>query len=292
MLTTKEDKYKTILKNTRFYKNKLPEVDEYVLTFIKGFQHMGIDCSINEYKTDAFMSFKDASSSKKLRNIRKEVIKGRNYILVVTKVDRTKGFIDVEKRSIDKEIEKKYTDLINFYQRIFNIFVKTYVFNNLECSQEDVYAFLENTLWKQNAKQIKDNMITIHTCPKEIKNKYNLNSYDIGDTIIDNITKIVPEPKCKITVQLKINSLALDAISDIKDTLGELVKITGHEFKITSAPIYTCEFIDDFKSSDHLDSLNIRFNAESGEIGKFIKNYKKDNLYIQNIETGVTLVEV
>ena len=75
---------------------------------------MGIDCSINEYKTDAFMSFKDASSSKKLRNIRKEVIKGRNYILVVTKVDRTKGFIDVEKRSIDKEIEKKYTDLINY----------------------------------------------------------------------------------------------------------------------------------------------------------------------------------
>ena len=112
MSITKESKYKQLLKSTRFYKNKLPEINEYVYTFIKGYQDMGIDCFINEYKADAFMSFRDASSSKKLRNIRKEVIKSRSYILLVTKVDKEKGFIDVEKRSIDLKDEKKYIDLI------------------------------------------------------------------------------------------------------------------------------------------------------------------------------------
>ena len=83
MSLTKEEKYKQIIHSTRFYKNKLPELNEYVMVFIKGFQDMGIDCYVNEYKSDAFMSFKDASSSKKLRNIRKQVVKNRNYILII-----------------------------------------------------------------------------------------------------------------------------------------------------------------------------------------------------------------
>ena len=132
MSITKESKYKQLLKSTRFYKNKLPEINEYVYTFIKGYQDMGIDCFINEYKADAFMSFRDASSSKKLRNIRKEVIKSRSYILLVTKVDKEKGFIDVEKRSIDLKDEKKYIDLINFYQKVFSVFLKLFIFNNIE----------------------------------------------------------------------------------------------------------------------------------------------------------------
>ena len=68
------------------------------------------------------MSYKDASSSKKLRNIKKEITKNKNYILITSSVDYEKNFIDVEKRSIDKKDESEYNSLIVFYQKVFNIF--------------------------------------------------------------------------------------------------------------------------------------------------------------------------
>ena len=176
MSITKEGKYKQILKSTRFYKKKLPDINEFIYTYVKGYQDMGINCYINEYKAEAFMSFRDASSSKKLRNIRKDVIKSRNYILMVTKVDKHKGFIDVEKRSIDSEDEKKYIDLINFYQKVFIVFIKSFVFNKIDCSQEDVYDFLEKTLWKQDPKNIRENLYLIHNSKDKVKDDYGLNN--------------------------------------------------------------------------------------------------------------------
>ena len=52
------------------------------------------------------MSFKDASSSRKLRVIRREVHKNKKYILTAIKVD-AENFIDVEKRNIDENEHKK-----------------------------------------------------------------------------------------------------------------------------------------------------------------------------------------
>ena len=49
MSITKEGKYKQILKSTRFYKKKLPDINEFIYTYVKGYQDMGIDCYINEY---------------------------------------------------------------------------------------------------------------------------------------------------------------------------------------------------------------------------------------------------
>ncbi len=288
MSISKEDKYKIILNKTRFYKNELPTIDEYLLVHIKEYQPMGISCFINEYKKDAFMSFKDASSSKKLKNIRKEVTKGNNYILITTKVDNNKGFIDVEKRSIDDKDEKYYTNLINFYQRIFNVFLKSFVFDNLNCSQSDVYNFLDNTLWKENPKNIKDIMLQIHSNPKLVKDKYNLNN-TIGNKIINSLCKLIPSPKCKINITLKINSLSISAINDIKECINELSHLVGHNFIATSAPLYTCEFIDDYKNIDLYNSSLINKN---GKVSQFINNLSKDNLYAKIVSMSAELVEI
>lgn len=288
MSVTKEEKYKKIINSTRFYKKIIPDINEVVLVYIKGYQDMGIDCFINEYKTNAFMSFADASSSKKLRNIRKQVIKNRSYILITTKINSDKGFIDVEKRSIDKDQELEYTNLINFYQKVFTFFVKAYVFNNIDCSQEDVYTFLDNTLWKQDSKKIKENMYKIHTDPELVKEQYNLYG-DLGESIFKNLIETIPEPKCSVVLKLQINSLALDAVGDIKIATDELSEITGKPFKVTSTPLYTCEFKSDYKD---LESLTELFHLDHGEVAKYINNISMDKLYIKTVESNVKLIEV
>ena len=288
MSLTKEEKYKQIINSTRFYKNKFPDINEFVLVYIKGYHDMGIDCFINEYKTEAFMSFADASSSKKLRNIRKQVIKNRSYILIITKINLEKGFIDVEKRSIDKEQELEYTNLINFYQKVFTFFVKAYVFDNIDCSQEDVYNFLDSTLWAQDSKKIKENMYKIHTSPELVKEQYNLYG-DLGESIFKNLTETIPEPKCSVVLKLQINSLALDAVSDIKIATDELSEITGNPFRVTSVPLYSCEFKSDYKDLDRLTEL---LHLDNGDVAKYINNISRHKLYIKTVESHVKLIEV
>ena len=82
-----DSKFKNLMKTLRYYEKKLPSVDDYVLATITNYTDAGIFCYLDEYKIEAFMSFKDASSSRKLRVIRKEVHKNKKYILTVTKVD-------------------------------------------------------------------------------------------------------------------------------------------------------------------------------------------------------------
>jgi len=262
MSITKESKYKQLLKSTRFYKNKLPEINEYVYTFIKGYQDMGIDCFINEYKADAFMSFRDASSSKKLRNIRKEVIKSRSYILLVTKVDKEKGFIDVEKRSIDLKDEKKYIDLINFYQKVFSVFLKLFIFDNIECTQDHVYTFLENTLWKQDPKLIRENLYLIHNNKDKVKIDYGLKG-ELGDKIFNKLLKIIPEPKCRMNIKLKINSLSVDAADDIKNVIKHFENKLKYRFKVVSAPLYECIYDIPIDGNDENINKNIIDNCSS-----------------------------
>lgn len=290
MAITKEAKYKQILKSTRFYKNTLPQVNEYVYTYIKGYQDMGINCFINEYKADAFMSFRDASSSKKLRNIRKEVIKSRNYILMVTKVDNVKGFIDVEKRSIDTNDEKKYIDLINFYQKIFGVFIKTYVFNNIECTQEEVYAFLDKTLWRQNPKNIRDNLYLIHNSKEKVKDDYGLNT-DIGNLIFEKLIKMIPTPVCKINIKLQINSLSIDASDDIKTVIKYFEEKTGHLFRVNSAPLYECIYNVPLDNPE--EDLNKQVISDCDDLIKDVETRFKtwsnelnlENLYIKNSDS-------
>ena len=262
---SKEERYRVLLKSTRFYKKQLPDEEEYVQVIVKEFQDVGIDCYINEYKKRAFMSYKDASSSKKLRNIKKEVTKNHTYILITTSVDQVKGFIDVEKRSIDKSEQSTYNTLITFYQRVFTVFIKTFIFNNPDCSQEELYTFLDNTLWREDPKLIQTNMLNIHTDLPSVIDKYNIAGV-LAEEIINNLLEIIPRPKYKYTIKLQVNSLSLRASEDIKEALIHLNGLIGVEFKVDSAPHYICNIIKDYHKDDHPDKNIIRYTAN-------MKNY-------------------
>ena len=271
---SKEEIYKNMSKNLRFYRKELPEKDEPVYAFIKNFSDMGIDCYLTEYKKDAFMSFKDASSSRKLKNIKKEVIKNRNYVLTAINIDNKKGFIDVDKRTMDKDIEAKYTDLVLFYQKIFNIFTKIFIFNNLNSNLDDVYNFLEKTLWKTKPEDVMKNMLGIHQNTRLIQDIYNLND-NIGKQIVNNLLKSISKPLLKKTIRLKINSLSLNASEDIKNILLILGNKLDCTFVIDSVPIYSTTLIDEYDTN--IDQ--IKFSLEN-KVKKCIEDNKKKDLYV------------
>lgn len=281
----KEEKYRELLKSTRFYKKTLPDKDEYVRVLIQDFKDVGIYCYINEYKKYAFMSYKDASSSKKLKNIRKEVTKNHTYILITTAVDHEKGFIDVEKRSIDKTEESTYNALISLYQRVFTIFIKVFIFNNPNCSQEELYVFLDNTLWREDPKRIQDNMLHIHSDLQLVIDKYNITGI-LAKEIINGLLEIIPRPKYKYTIKLQVNSLSIQASDDIKEAMIQLNKLLDVEFKVDSAPNYICNIIKDYDKDDPPENKLIQYTEN---VKKYIETVSKDELFMKFISSHYIL---
>ena len=283
-------KFKNFSKDIRFYSNILPSKDNFVMATITKYTDVGIFCLLDEYKKEAFMSFKDASSSRKLRVIRKEVLKNRKYILTVHKVDTTKNFVDVEKRNIDASEQKEMTGLINFYQRIFIIFIKTFIFNNIDCTIDDVYSFLEKTLWLDDPKNIKKNMNKVHTDIEYVIKTYNLSS-ELGNKIVDTLKSHLEKPIYEHKIELKINSISLEAVNDIKELLSKCENTIGCEFKTKSSPNYYTNIKNDYiYKKDIPFNVDLYTNKLKNTLEK-IKSEMKEDLFmdIVNIEQSYIL---
>jgi len=278
-------KFKIFSKNMRFYSNILPSKDDFVMTTITKYTDVGIFCFLDEYKKEAFMSFKDASSSRKLRIIRKEVLKNRKYVLTVYNVDTAKNFVDVEKRNINSSEEKEMTGLINFYQRIFTIFIKTFIFNNIDCTMDDMYSFLEKTLWLEDPKNIKKNMNKVHTDIEYVIRTYNL-SCELGNKIVDTLKSNLEKPIYIHNIELKINSISLEAVNDIKELLSECENTIGCEFKTKSSPNYYTNIKNDYIYKKDIPFNNDLYTEKLKNTLVKIKSEMKENLFmdIVNIE--------
>ena len=278
-----------IIKHLRYYEKEYPENNEYVMVKIKKFTDIGIFCKLIEYNKDALLSFKDASSSKRLKTIKKQIDKKKNMIVTVLNVDSEKGFIDVEKRSIDKDEEEKFIDLIKFYNRIFNIFVKRFLLhNNHEFTNEsNVYDFLKKTLWIQNPKNIKTNMSCIHTNLNNILKQYNLTDKNkINIDIINDIKNIIPIPICKIYIQFKINSLSLFAYEDIKTFINKLEKNLETNIIVETPPYYSCSIEKKYSNKSDLVDLKKEYKEN---VDKIIKNNLIEDLFATIIKVELKI---
>lgn len=267
-----------IIKSLRYYEKEYPEINEYVMVKIKKFTDIGIFCKLIEYNKEALLSFKDASSSKRLKTIKKQIDKKKNMIVTVLNVNKEKGFIDVEKRSIDKDEEEKFINLIKFYYRIFNIFVKRFLLHNNEVTSEsNIYEFLKKTLWLQNPKNIISNMSCIHTNLNKVLEQYNLtDKNNINIDIINDIKNIIPIPVCKIYIQFKINSLSLFAYEDIKTFINNVEKNLETNIIVETPPYYSC-LIE--KKYDHNSDLVYIKKEYNENVNKIIKNNLIEDLF-------------
>ena len=79
--------YKSYLEKLTYFKNELPKVDELVRAKVTKIGDTGIICFLPEYKTDAFLTFQEASNSKKLYRIKQQYSINKTYIAKVSCVD-------------------------------------------------------------------------------------------------------------------------------------------------------------------------------------------------------------
>jgi len=97
----------------RYYEQRYPEVDELVMVQVRQIAEMGAYVKLLEYDEVEGMILLSELSRRRIRSIQKLIRVGRNEVVVVLRVDKEKGYIDLSKRRVSPEditkCEERYT---------------------------------------------------------------------------------------------------------------------------------------------------------------------------------------
>lgn len=87
----------------RFFEAQYPEVDDLVMVQVKRVAEMGAYVSLLEYNNIEGMILLSELSKRRIRSISKLVRVGRTEVVLVLRVDKEKGYIDLSKRRVSPE---------------------------------------------------------------------------------------------------------------------------------------------------------------------------------------------
>ncbi|KAH8924047.1 translation initiation factor eIF-2 alpha subunit [Atractiella rhizophila] len=105
----------------RFYDEKFPEVDQLVMVQVKQIQEMGAYVKLLEYDNIEGMILLSELSRRRIRSIQKLIRVGRNEVVVVMRVDKEKGYIDLSKRRVSSEDITKCEERYNKSKAVHSI---------------------------------------------------------------------------------------------------------------------------------------------------------------------------
>lgn len=95
----------------RFYEGAYPEVNDLVMVTVKQIADMGAYVSLLEYNGVEGMVLLSELSRRRIRSVQRIIRVGKNEVVVVLRVDREKGYIDLSKRRVSPE------DVLKFEER-------------------------------------------------------------------------------------------------------------------------------------------------------------------------------
>ncbi|BET02425.1 unnamed protein product [Nesidiocoris tenuis] len=94
----------------RFYKQKYPEVEDVVMVNVRSIAEMGAYVHLLEYNNIEGMILLSELSRRRIRSINKLIRVGKTEPVVVIRVDKEKGYIDLSKRRVSPEDVEKCTE--------------------------------------------------------------------------------------------------------------------------------------------------------------------------------------
>jgi len=99
--------------DSRFYEERYPEIESVVMVNVRNIADMGAYVSLLEYGNIEGMILLSELSRRRIRSIHKLIRVGRNEVVMVLRVDKEKGYIDLSKRRVSPEDVAKCEDRFN-----------------------------------------------------------------------------------------------------------------------------------------------------------------------------------
>eukprot|EP00055_Hartaetosiga_balthica_P018680 m.135129 g.135129 ORF g.135129 m.135129 type:complete len:294 (-) comp9848_c0_seq1:153-1034(-) len=228
---------------SRFYKEKFPEAEDFVMVNVKSIEEMGAYVELLEYQGCEGMILLSELSRRRIRSINKLIRVGQTECVVVLRVDQTKGYIDLSKRRVAEEDKQKCLDRYN-QAKIVNQILRS-VADETDYNLEDLY---EKTAWKvEEGKPLGSSYTTFKKAIVETPEMFD--EFDLPEEVKSKLVakvqqKLMPQA-VKIRAVIDVKCYSYEGIDAIKSSLKAGLQVSSDDFPIQinliSPPLYKIE---------------------------------------------------
>jgi len=222
----------------RMYEKKYPDVDELVMVNVKSIAEMGAYVSLLEYNNIEGMILLSELSRRRIRSVSKLIRVGRQEVVVVLRVDKEKGYIDLSKRRVAPEEIAKCEERYTKSKAVHSIM--RHVAETTQRTLEELYIQFGWPLYTKYGHAYDAFKIAI-TDPDTVFTGIAIED-DIKACLIKNIQRrLTPQPM-KVRADLEVTCFHYEGIDAIKAALkaGESYGTTEFpvNIKLVAPPLY------------------------------------------------------
>eukprot|EP00899_Mesostigma_viride_P006854 jgi/Mesvir1/1616/Mv05058-RA.1 len=246
-----------VVADCRMYEKKYPEVDDVVMVQVKSIAEMGAYVSLLEYNGIEGMILLSELSRRRIRSISKLIKVGQQQPVMVLRVDKEKGYIDLSKRRVSSDDMAACEERFNNSKLVHSIM--RHVAETQTCDLEELYQTIAWPLYRKYGHAVEafkqivadpdailgtlEKTITIEELDgsKTTKTVPAL-SPDIKEELVKNIKRRLTPQALKIRAEIELTCFRYDGVLHIKSAMraGEAVGSEAHKLKIKliAPPLY------------------------------------------------------
>jgi translation initiation factor 2 subunit 1 len=226
----------------RFYENQYPEPEEVVMVNVTEIGEMGAYVTLIEYDDIEGMILLSELTRRRIRSINKLVRVNRTEIVMVIRVDKEKGYIDLSKRRVDPEDVVKCEERYNKAKAVHSVLRHVAEVKGLRL--EDLYKKIGWPLYKKYGHAFDAFKVAISDESGEAANIFADLDIDAEAkaTLVTYIKRrLAPQP-VKIRSDIEVTCFTYEGIDAIKYALAEgELKGQGEapiKIKLIAPPLY------------------------------------------------------
>lgn len=218
----------------RFYKERYPEIDDVVMVNVRSIAEMGAYVHLLEYNNIEGMILLSELSRRRIRSINKLIRVGRNECVVVIRVDKEKGYIDLSKRRVSAEEVKKCEEKFTRGKTVASILRHVGEILKYE-TDEQLEELCEKTAWFFNVKY-KATGGAYEAFKHAVSDPSILDECNLDDktkeVLIANINRRMMPQAVKVRSDIEVSCYSYEGIDAVKTALHKGLELSSEDLPI------------------------------------------------------------
>lgn len=232
----------------RYYKDRFPEVEDVVMVNVRSIAEMGAYVKLLEYNNIEGMILLSELSRRRIRSINKLIRVGRDECVVVIRVDKEKGYIDLSKRRVSQEEAKKCENKYSKAKCVYSILRHTAELLEFQTDEqfEDLFT---RTAWALDTKYKRPTEkypASYDMFKKAIDEPGVLDELELSDdersVLMKNIKRRLTPQAMKIRSDVEVSCYTYEGVDAVKKALLKGIACSTEEHKIKinliAPPVY------------------------------------------------------
>eukprot|EP00270_Netrium_digitus_P006074 TRINITY_DN1827_c0_g1_i1.p1 TRINITY_DN1827_c0_g1~~TRINITY_DN1827_c0_g1_i1.p1 ORF type:complete len:340 (+),score=80.80 TRINITY_DN1827_c0_g1_i1:10-1029(+) len=241
----------------RMYEAKYPEVDDVVMVQVKNIADMGAYVSLLEYNNIEGMILLSELSRRRIRSISSLIKVGRQEPVMVVRVDKQKGYIDLSKRRVSEEDVAACEERYNKSKMVHSIMRHVAETENVDL--EDLYAHVAWPLYRkyghafeafkivvtdpeQIFSSLTKEIVEVTSDGQEVKKVVPAMDDHAKDALVKNIRRRMTPQPLRIRADIELRCFQYDGVLHIKDAMRKAEQAGTDEcpvkIKLVAPPLY------------------------------------------------------